>query len=428
MKKKKLTIGTVLNNNNYALIFSVIVAIILWLIVAMNFSDQQIATFGEIPVQIDTTMTQKLDLQMFGQTEFKVTVNVSGKRYEVSPAALSNEDFVVTASTVNVSSAGKYSLPITVRPKEGVRNVEIVSYSPETVDVYFDYNLTENYPVEVQLNSKDNLIAAKGFIDGEPILSTAEVTVSGAAAEVQKIARVVAKINITSPLTKTEKFSNVDLSILNQNGGIVRSAYVSVADGIQNVTVTVPIFKVMDFKPTVRFKNSPSFFLEHPISYSCQPFGTVNAAVSTELLSSAESLSLGTIDFSKINAGSNSFTFRTEDIANIRVLDDIDEFRVDFTLEGFQSKTMEVPRSNITINGLPRGRTVTPTGEDTFEITVIGSAKELELIKPDSIHITADASSVQPNATTAKLPLSFTIDGVVSSWIYGSYWMTAQIS
>ena len=135
MKLKRLSIGKLLQNNKIAFAVSVVLAVVLWLVVAIQFSDSQEAVFSEIPVTIDTTMTDKLDLQMFGQTDFTVTVQVTGKRYEISSAVLEKEDFIVAASTVNVSSAGKYTLPLTVRLADAASDVKIVGYSPETVDV-----------------------------------------------------------------------------------------------------------------------------------------------------------------------------------------------------------------------------------------------------------------------------------------------------
>ena len=181
-EQKHVPIGKWLNNNKFVAGLSLALAVVIWLVVALQMSNQMQATFSEIPVTFETTMTDKLDLKMFGQTGLSVNVTVSGKRYEISPAVLSNEDFLVTASTANVSSAGKYTLPITVRPKDANSDIQIVSFTPESVEVYFDYNLTENYPVEVQIEAPDDQVCAEGFVEGEPLVSTAEVTISGAAA------------------------------------------------------------------------------------------------------------------------------------------------------------------------------------------------------------------------------------------------------
>ena len=429
MKLKRLSIGKLLQNNKIAFAVSVVLAVVLWLVVAIQFSDSQEAVFSEIPVTIDTTMTDKLDLQMFGQTDFTVTVQVTGKRYEISSAVLEKEDFIVAASTVNVSSAGKYTLPLTVRLADAASDVKIVGYSPETVDVYFDYNLTENYIVEAQLKTGANGVAADGFIAGDAILSTAEVTISGAATEVQKINRVVAKVNVKDPLSQTTKFENTDIAILNANGGIVRSAYVSVADGISAVTVTVPIFKIMQFTPTVRFKNTPTYFLENPIDYTCYPTGSVKAAVATELLGSADSFSLGTIDFSDVTSGLNTFTFDVADIPNIRILDEsIESFKVIFSVEGFQTRKFTLTSDRISLTDLPQGVSSSLSEDTAVEIVVIGLPYELELLTLEDILATADASVLREDAQTVKLPLNISMEKAKSCWVFGDYTVDVHVS
>ena len=419
MTQKRFSIRRILGNNKIVLILSFVLAVVIWLVIAMQFSDPQEATFSDVPVTIDTTMSDSLELQMFGQKDLTVSVQVSGKRYDVSPFTLSQDDFIVTASTVNVSSAGKYSLPISVRTKDTSRDVEIVSFSPESVDVYFDYNLTESYPIEVQVKAPDEGIAAEGYVDGEPLVSSAEVTVSGAAAEIQKIAKVLAKVTLTEPLEQTAKFENVSLSIVNANGGIVRSAYVKVEDSITEVTVTVPIFKIMQFKPSVRFKNTPSYFTDHPVSYICAPSGAVNAAVSTELLESAESLSLGTIDFADIKTGTNVFTFRAQDIPNIRVLDDIEEFRVYFSMDGFQSRTFTLTGADISFTAVPRGVNVAVDENAQYTVTVVGLESEVQSLTKDSIIAAVDATGISAQDEPYALPITFSVSGTTGCWVSG---------
>ena len=426
-ERKHVPIGKWLNNNKFVAGLSVALAVVIWLVVALQMSNQMQATFSEIPVTFETTMTDSLDLKMFGQTGLSVNVTVSGKRYEISSAVLSSEDFLVTASTANVSSAGKYTLPITVRPKDANTDVQIVSFTPESVEVYFDYSLTENYPVEVQITAPDDQISADGFVEGEPLVSTSEVTISGAAAEVQKIARVIAKVSLDAPLSETTKFENTTLAIVNANGGIVRSTYMHVADNVSDVTVTVPILKVTQIRPSVRFKNSPFYFREHPISYICSPSGPVNAAVSTELLDSTDSLSLGTIDFSQIKAGTNSFEFASDEIANVRVLDDVESFRVYFSVDGFQTRKIAVPTDSAIFSALPDAiRASIP--EESLEVTVIGLANELDALTAEDISVSADVSALSDTPGTVEVPVTVTVNNTTSCWVYGSYTVQVVVS
>ena len=256
MSRKQISIGKWLNNNKFVAVLSVLLALVIWLVVALQMSNQMQATFNDIPVTFETTMTDSLELKMFGQTDVRVNVTVSGKRYEISSAALSSEDFIVTASTANVSSVGKYTLPISVRLKDPNKDIEIVSFMPQSVDINFDFNTSETYPIEVQISAPNDQIAADGFIADEPLVSPAQVSITGAASEIQSISKVIAKIDLKEPLTQTTGFEKTPLVIVNANGGTVRSTYVHEEDNITDVTVTVRVLKLMQIRPTVQLKNA----------------------------------------------------------------------------------------------------------------------------------------------------------------------------
>ena len=427
MNRKHISIGKWLNNHKFVFVLSVFLAVVIWLVVALQFSERMEATFSDIPVTFETSMTDKLDLQMFGQTDVQVTVTVTGKRYEISSFSLSKEDFVVTASTANVSSAGKYTLPISVKTKDTTKDIEILSVSPETVDIYFDGTLTENYPVEVEITAPDDKIAADGFISYDPLVSPAQVTITGAAAEVQKIHRVLAKVTLDAPLSKTTTFQKTALAIVNANGGIVRSTYVHVENSTKEVTVTVPIYKRIQFTPTVLFKNQPAYFVDHEISYICSPSGPIQAAETTAMQEGAENLSLGTIDFSEIKIGTNSFEFPVKNILNLR-FDDVDTFRVYFSIDGFESKKITIPAANVTFGTLPDGKKLSIPEDAALEVTVIGHAEELEALTAADVNAVVDTSALEENGAAAALPVMFTVENTNTCWVSGSYTVPVEVA
>lgn len=426
-RKKHISIGKWLNNNKFVAGLSLVLALILWVIVALQSNNQMEATFSDIPVTFDSTIPEELGLKMFGQTDLRVNVTVTGKRYEISSAVLSGDDFLVTASTANVSDSGKYTLPITVRPKDANRDIQIVSFTPTSVEVFFDDNLTENKPVEVQIIAPDDQIAAEGFVDGKPLLSKAEVIISGAKTEMEKIERVVAKVELEKPLSETTAFEHVALEIINTNGGTVRSTYVQIADNISEVTVTVPIYKLMQLKPTVLFKNSPSYFRDHPIAYTISPSGAVNTGISTRISGTTDSLLLGTIDFSSITTGSNTIEIPSDQIDNVKIMDDVDKFTVQFSVDGFSARKIEVPSDSAIFTALP-GSVRAAIPEGTLEVTVIGLPNEIETLSAENISLTVDTSAIGDQTGEIELPVAVSVNNTESCWAYGSYTVNAVLS
>ena len=429
MTRNKLSIERILSNNKAALVISVVLAVAIWIVITIQFSNTQEITIQDVPVTIDTTMTDNLDLQMFGKTDYRVNVRVSGKRYEISSAVMNADSFQVTASAVNVSGNGKFTLPLNVKLKNAGSDVEIVSFSPETIDVFFDYSLTKNFPVDIEVTPENMDIAAEGYVCGDIIPSVAEVTVSGAASELQKIQKVLAKVTLDAPLTKTTKFENTALAIVNADNGVIRSTYVHVLDGITDVTVTIPILKVMDLSPSVNFKNQPSYFVEHPLSLVWQPSGTMRAAVSTDLSDTADSLAIGTIDFASIDLGYNSFTFNTSDIPNMRILDeDVDQFTVWFTIEGFNTRTIQISGDSISFNNLPSDVSVSIPEDTQLELTVIGTQAELDALTAENIIATVDVSGLQAGDGTAILPVNCVVDNTTTCWVSGLHTVAVAAS
>lgn len=118
MKNKNFSFSSLFYNNRFVMTFSLATAVVIWLIVAIQFSPQDERVVKDVPVKINMSSNiETFDLQIFGISDFKVDVTVSGKRYIVASNNLSAEDFVVTANTNYVDSAGKYSLKLDVKKK-----------------------------------------------------------------------------------------------------------------------------------------------------------------------------------------------------------------------------------------------------------------------------------------------------------------------
>jgi hypothetical protein len=107
-------------DNRVILILSIFFAIIFWVFVALECSPEEVRIVQDVPVVIDleNSVPSQFGLQIFGTKDFYVDVTVVGKRYEVSPSALSADDFLATAQTSYVDSEGKHTLQVKVVSKD----------------------------------------------------------------------------------------------------------------------------------------------------------------------------------------------------------------------------------------------------------------------------------------------------------------------
>jgi hypothetical protein len=425
MRRKRFSLLRLFSNNKAAFVFSAFTAVIIWVLVAIFFSPVEQRVIDNVPVVIDLnkSIPEKLGLQVFGQSEFKVSVTVSGKRYVISPTALSAEDIIVSANTNYVDSAGKNRLQLELSPKDPGADFEITGCSEKNVEVFFDHFLEKEYPVIPDISSANGAIL-EGFIQGDTVLSSDLVTVSGPATEVEKIKSVIAKVKIESPLQKTTTFDSTAIPI-NEYGGTLR--YLTVNDGFDVITVTLPVLKAAVLKTSVLFKNTPSYFADKPIISSCSP-ENLNVAMSAELLENASVISVGSIDFSQIDTGLNKFAFKSGSLANAKVLDDTEEIAVSFEISGFEKKILTVPVSNVVFKNADEGISVEVVGKEGINVTVIGLPEEIDKLTGNDISASIDAAQLGAEKGVRKAPADITISNTKSCWAYGSFTVDVKLS
>lgn len=112
MKKfswNKISFQQLFDNDIFVRVFAVIVAIVAWFAVSISQTPERNRTIVNVPVSInyEGSIPQTLGLQRIGDTEFTVTVYVTGKNSKVQK--LTEDDFIATVSLNNVNQAKEYT-------------------------------------------------------------------------------------------------------------------------------------------------------------------------------------------------------------------------------------------------------------------------------------------------------------------------------
>ncbi|MCL2508808.1 MAG: hypothetical protein FWF05_06500 [Oscillospiraceae bacterium] len=426
MKRKRGSLADVFSNNKILLIFSVLLAAVIWGLIAIFFSPVEERVITGVPVVIDlkNSVPAKFGLQVFGQREFTISITVSGQRYLISPAALKADDFIVTADASRVDAAGKSDLRLDIRTKNRNADFEIVAYSESSISVYFDYLLEQEYAVEPEVSSELESIVGEGYIRGETIVSRELVTVSGPATEVEKITRVIAKVKVEETLLKTTAFESTVIP-LNEYNGTLR--YLTVNGGEDAVTVTVPVLKTAELRSNLLFKGTPSYFALNPIAVECVP-ETLNVAMAEDLLDDSGTLNVLALDFSDINTGRNSFTVDSREIPNAIVLDEIEEITLTFTIpEEFRRRTVGLPMQNVSFTNAREGAVLSVLRSGDLTVTVIGLEDDLAELTGENLYATVDASLLEDTDETQTAVASVFVRDKYSVWVYGSYELPVKI-
>ena len=422
MKLKKLSLRQLFSNTKFLVVFSILVAFIFWIVVALEYAPVIENEIKDIPVKIDmnNSVPDKLGLQIFGQSDYTINVTVRGNRYIVGGDLLTADDFEATAQTAYVDSAGKHSLVVKVTAKDANADYEIISKSTDYIEVYFDKYAEKEVEVTPRIISElDDYTADDYMFDKADIIyETKTVKVSGAQTEVNSITAAYADIPIEKKLTQSE---TIDASVVLSNGSDLDSKYVKInGESRLTVPVTLPVYKMQTSAVSVSFKNTPSDYINSPLLYSISP-SRVRVAVLQNGSDTTNSLEIGTIDFANITPSNGSFTFLASNVKTAKFLDGTTSFNVEVNTDGLSTKKLEPNINSIMITG---GSGVSGGNVDLSSIgsvTVVGTQTALASVNANMLEVNINLTNIKLEEGENTVPVTVTLKNSKNCWVSGSY-------
>ena len=422
MKLKKLSLRQLFSNTKFLVVFSILVAFIFWIVVALEYAPVIENEIKDIPVKIDmnNSVPDKLGLQIFGQSDYTINITVRGNRYIVGGDLLTADDFEATAQTAYVDSAGKHSLVVKVTAKDANADYEIISKSTDYIEVYFDKYAEKEVEVTPRIISElDDYTADDYMFDKADIIyETKTVKVSGAQTEVNSITAAYADIPIEKKLTQSE---TIDASVVLSNGSDLDSKYVKInGESRLTVPVTLPVYKMQTSAVSVSFKNTPSDYINSPLLYSISP-SRVRVAVLQNGSDTTNSLEIGTIDFANITPSNGSFTFIASNVKTAKFLDGTTSFSVEINTDGLSTKKLEPNINSIMITG---GSGVSAGNVDLSSIgsvTVVGTQTALASVNANMLEVNINLTNIKLEEGENTVPVTVTLKNSKNCWVSGSY-------
>lgn len=422
MKAKKLSLRQLFSNTKFLVVFSIVVAFIFWIVVALEYAPVVENEIKDIPVKIDmnNSVPDKLGLQIFGQSDYTINVTVRGNRYIVGGDLLTADDFEATAQTAYVDSAGKHSLVVKVTAKDANADYEIVSKSADYIEVFFDKYAEKEVEVTPRIISElDDYTADDYMFDKADIIyDTKTVKVSGAQTEVNSITAAYADIPIEKKLTQSE---TIDASVVLSNGNDLDSKYVKI-NGESNlkIPVTLPVYKMQTSAVSVSFKNTPSDYINSPLVYSISP-SRVRVAVLQNGSDTTNSLEIGSIDFTQITPSNGSFTFLASNVKTAKFLDGTSSFSVEVNTDGLSTKTLEPGINSIMITGGSGVSAGNVELDSIGQISVVGTQTALKSVNANMLEISINLTNTKLEEGENSVPVTVTLKNSKNCWVSGSY-------
>ena len=416
-KLKKISLGKLFDNNKFVLFVSLVLAFIIWLSFSMYGGEQQEKTV-EVPIQMDSmTVPKQFNLQQFGDySNSAVTVTIVGKKAVIG--TVSEKDIRVTASTLDVNTAGKHTLPLSVSVDSN-KDFQILSTNTLSVEVYFDVYKEVTFAVTADLSNTPSV--PSGYELGNLIMSENKLLAHGPSTEVSKIDKILARADIDETLTSTQTYSAAIVAI-DQYGNEIQNITI---DDSEDFTITIPVYKLANLPVSVEFTNIPEGVNEEDLSVTYS-VNNLNIAAEPSTIDTMQSVVIGTIDFSELNEEKNTFSFDASSIAGIKVKSTISSITVTVDVSGFVSKTVTLPASRIEIINSTAKKIDMST--ESISVVVAGLSDVVKNVTADDITAVLKVDDSLEAGENKAVNLSVSVSNHTGIWVVGSYEATANIS
>lgn len=414
---KSFHLRKLLGNKRFTVPFSLGLAFVLWLVITINQNPIIERSFSDmtINVNLENTFASDKGMSMVGDISTqKFTVVVRGASYAVS--SIKSGDINVYASAASVDAPGEYNLDVMASKTNQLANYEILSVTPSTMKISFDYIDTKDFTIKPKTEgatAKDGLIAENGIVSGT---ENDTVTISGPRTVMNKISSVVALAKVNKTLDVSETF-DADIVLYDEQGNQISDEHLTLS--INKVKVTVPISKTKTVPVLVDFTNLPNGFDKNSISYSLN-YSSVTVIGKPETVDKTESVTLSPIDLTAVSPTANSFDVSAKLPEGVRLVDNIEYFNVKLNIDNYSQKVITV--SDITCNGLGSGLKIQNIAE-IKNVRICGPKLVIKNI--GSAYAEIDLSGKTAGQHSVEVNISFKENNNV--WAIGTYTTTVSI-
>lgn len=417
MKKKKLSLNKLFQNNKFLIILSLVISTITWVYMSMGTTNDTSVTISNIPIQIELPdQLVNNGLQVFSDTEQTATVTVTGSRAVLG--SISTKDITVTAATNGIDSAGTYQISLSAVKTNPSANFQIIStVTPSNVNVIVDYLRETSFPIQENVVYK----VADGYY-ASTSLASKNITVSGPQTEIAKIAKVSASAELDGILDDSTS-ATADILLYDKSGNRISTDLLKMEFGTVEASISVLPEKTVKVVP--EFMNKPEGLNLGDDMLSVEP-SEILLAGPKKVLDNTKSIKLESIDFATLS--NKRYEYNDQGI-NIPIdcknISNSTAAKVVLDLSSLSKKTYTV--DSFKVSGLSSEYKADVT-QTNMSVTVIGSKKELENLKSSDIECIIDTSDQSGTVGSVQMPVTFKLKGTSTCWVSGSYKANITIS
>lgn len=414
---KSLNLRKLFSNRKFTIPFSILLSFVLWLVIVTNQNQtiERVYSDMTVNVNLENTFASDKGMNIVGDiSSQKFTVLVRGASYAVS--SIKTSDINVYASAASVDAPGEYNLEVMASKTNALADYEILSVTPSTVKITFDYIDTKEFTIKPRtegVNAKEGLIAESGIVSGT---EKDTITISGPRTVMNKIDSVVALARVNKTLDESSTF-DADIILYDDKGEELDTENLTLS--ANKVKVTVPISKIKTVPVLVDFTNVPKNFDKSSISYVLD-YPSVTVIGKPEMVDKTNSITLSAIDLTAVSPVSNSFDASAKLPEGVRLVDNIEFFTVKLNVEKYIQRVITV--SDIKFTGLGSGLSANDIA-DLKNVKICGP-KDV-ITKLNSAYAEIDLSGKTAGQHSVEATINFKNDNNV--WAIGEYKTTVTI-
>lgn len=396
------------NNNTATIIYSIIIAALIWFVISITIYPTTPKTFSNIPLEIDITGTsaEDNDLSVISSSAQNVTVTIKGDRSRIG--SLTEKDLKAKAIIGNVNSAGEKTLNISVESNDSNVKFEVTEIRPSKVDVMFDSIDTREY--ELSVNAPDITAAKDLYMDkSEFKVSPSVIEITGPSIQLDSIDNAQIFIDNKQEINTASTFYSKEIALYDKNESKINTD--NLTFNTENFSVEIPVYmqKELDLVYDIRF--APTNFDINSLNLELNVDNISIASPNTDLLN-IDTWSIGSIPLYDINLDFNK-SFTLEIPPNYKDLTNVSTVTATLNQEGLAKKTVTVNDISI-INSPSNYNCKVNTYGLTFDI--IGPEKDIEEITEKEIIVSVDLLKYTIQST------NFTADATISFPNYDKVW------
>ena len=402
-------------NSNFSLaVFSVIIAVIIWLYISLTQYPTVLKTIENIPVSFDIsgTSAELNGLSVVSCDVKDVTVELIASRTQVGNINSENIEAYIDAE--NVSNAGTKKISIKLKSKNGIK-YDVKSVNPPSATIEFDKIDTKEISIPPQIPNV-SVVNGKDINREELSCEPDVIRITGPSAQLEKISKCYAVSKKELSLDRTYVLSSDEIQLYTEDNALIDKS--TLKFNTTNFSITIPVRTQKEVKLTVAISNAPNDFNKDKINFNLST-DSVLLACNNSQTEIPDTLTIGVISLNELKPNySKTFSLSTSlensEFINISNLETV---TVTLDSENLSQTDLIVDQSKISISNIPDSSYDYKVITQRMNITVIGSEESIQAINSDDIIADVNLLNIPVSTEQFNANVTFSCPNYDDVWV-----------